>query len=135
MNVDMVYPPRPGRRGRVIAPYSGAGASQWCYLAETLGGGFELLAPEYFGCERPWTGEHAFTLAGEAARAIALIDESDPTPASAYRALKFPVLILRGEHAPMPTRAIAEGLSELLPNSRLSGRRLPDWRRAWWLQR
>jgi pimeloyl-ACP methyl ester carboxylesterase len=43
----------------------------------------------------------------------------DPTPASAYRALEFPVLILRGEHAPMPTRVIAEGLAELLPNSRL----------------
>ena len=47
----------------------------------------------------------------------ALID--DPTPASAYRALQFPVLILRGEHAPLPTRVIAEGLSELLPASRL----------------
>ena len=47
----------------------------------------------------------------------ALID--DPTPASAYRALTFPVLILRGEHAPSPTRVIAEGLAELLPASRL----------------
>ena len=47
----------------------------------------------------------------------ALIEE--PTPAGAYRALTFPVLILRGEHAPMPTRVIAEGLPELLPNSRL----------------
>ena len=43
----------------------------------------------------------------------------DPTPASAYRALEFPVRILRGEHAPMPTRVIAEDLSRLLPNSRL----------------
>jgi pimeloyl-ACP methyl ester carboxylesterase len=47
----------------------------------------------------------------------ALINE--PTPASAYRGLDFPVLILRGEHAPMPTRVIAQGLSELLPASRL----------------
>ena len=38
---------------------------------------------------------------------------------SAYRALTFPVLILRGEHAPSPTRVIAEGLAELLPASRL----------------
>ena len=45
----------------------------------------------------------------------ALIDE--PTPAEAYRALTFPVLILRGEHAPTPTRVIAEGLSELLPKA------------------
>ena len=237
MNVNMVYPPRPARRGRVIALHcSGGGASQWCYLAEALGGRYEVLAPEHYGCEStgPWTGEHAFTLADEAAQAIALIDRSDdkvhlvghsygggvalnvalarpdriasmalyepsafhllrqmgergaepfaeitgvarricqgvvtgdyrgavagfvdywngpgswnalrpavqsalirwapkgpldfraliddPTPASAYRALTFPVLILRGEHAPSPTRVIAEGLAELLPASRL----------------
>jgi pimeloyl-ACP methyl ester carboxylesterase len=47
----------------------------------------------------------------------ALIEE--PTPESAYRTLDFPVLILRGEHAPPPTRVAAEGLSRLLPASRL----------------
>jgi pimeloyl-ACP methyl ester carboxylesterase len=47
----------------------------------------------------------------------ALFDE--PTPAEAYRALGFPVLLLRGEHAPEPTHLIAEGLVELLPASRL----------------
>jgi pimeloyl-ACP methyl ester carboxylesterase len=47
----------------------------------------------------------------------ALID--NPTPANAYAALKFPVLILRGEHAPLPTRAISERLIEILPKSRL----------------
>jgi pimeloyl-ACP methyl ester carboxylesterase len=47
----------------------------------------------------------------------ALID--DPTPSDAYRRLAFPVLILRGEHAPSPTRTVAEGLAELLPASRL----------------
>jgi len=47
----------------------------------------------------------------------ALIDE--PTPANAYRRLNFPVLIMRGEHAPKPARVIAERLSELLPISRL----------------
>jgi pimeloyl-ACP methyl ester carboxylesterase len=237
MNINMVYPPRPARRGRVIALHcSGGGAAQWCYLGEALGGGHELLAPEHFGCEStgPWTGEHAFTLADEAARAIALIDKSEekvhlvghsygggvalhvalarsgriasvalyepsafhllrqmsgdgmeafaeitsiarrtcegiltgdyrgaasafvnywngpgawdalrpavqealirwspkapldfralieePTPASAYRTLDFPVLILRGEYAPPPTRVIAEGLAHLLPASRL----------------
>jgi pimeloyl-ACP methyl ester carboxylesterase len=237
MNVNMVYPPRPARRGRVIALHcSGSGASQWRYLAEGLGGRYEVSAPEHYGCEStgPWTGEHAFTLADEAAQAIALIDSSDdkvhlvghsygggvalnvalarpdriasmalyepsafhllrqmgergaepyaeitgvarricqgvvtgdyrsavagfvdywsgpdswnalrpsaqdalirwapkgpldfraliddPTPAGAYRALNFPVLILRGEHAPAPTRVIAEGLAELLPARRL----------------
>ena len=237
MNVNMIYPPWPARRGRVIALHcSGSGASQWRYLAEALGGRYEVLAPEHYGCEStgPWTGEHAFTLDDEAARAIALIDRGndkvhlvghsygggvtlnvalarpdriasmalyepsafhllrqmgergaepyaeitgvartvcqgvvtgdyrsavagfvdywsgpdswnalrpsvqdalirwapkgpldfralidDPTPASAYRALTFPVLILRGEHAPAPTRVIAEGLAELLPARRL----------------
>ena len=49
------------------------------YLAEGLGGRYEVLAPEHYGCEStgPWTGEHAFTLADEAAQAIALIDRSD----------------------------------------------------------
>jgi pimeloyl-ACP methyl ester carboxylesterase len=237
MNVNLTYPPRPARRGQVIALHcSGAGASQWTYLAEALGGGYQLLAPEHFGTESagPWTGQHPFTLADEAARTIALIDKcegeihlvghsygggvalrvalarseriasmalyepsafhllqhmsgdgieafaeitsiarrtcegivtgdyrgaasafvnywngpgawdalrpaaqealirwspkapldfhaliEEPTAASAYRTLDFPVLILRGELAPLPTRVIAERLSHLLPASRL----------------
>ena len=43
----------------------------------------------------------------------------DTTPASAYRALNFPVLILRGERTLMPAGLIAEGLLDLLPTSRL----------------
>ena len=43
----------------------------------------------------------------------------DKTPVEAYRAIGFPVLILRGEHAPLPTRVISERLLELLPRSRL----------------
>ena len=39
----------------------------------------------------------------------------DATPANAYRRLNFPVLMLRGEHALMPSRLIAEGLLVLLP--------------------
>jgi pimeloyl-ACP methyl ester carboxylesterase len=238
MSIDNI---KTAYRGRVIALHcSGAGAGQWRCLADALGGRYEVLAPEHYGCESsgPWTGEHAFTLADEAARAIALIDNSEAnvhetnvhlvghsygggvalhvalarpgriasmalyepsafhllrqmggpgavahaeiagvarhichgvvtgdyrgavavfvdywngpgiwntlrppvqnalirwapkgpldfraliderTPANAYRALNFPVLILRGERAPMPTRVIAEGLSELLPASR-----------------
>ena len=236
MTIDTASPQRPVRR-RVIALHcSGAGASQWCALAEALGGRYEVAAPEHYGCEGtgPWTGEHAFTLADEAARAIALIDGTeetvhlvghsygggvalnvalarpdrvasmalyepaafhllrdlgeagaqalaeivpvaqrishgvvtgdyrgsmatfvdywsgpgtwdqmrpeghkalirwapkapldfqalidDPTPAEAYRTLAFPVLILRGEHGPAPTRLIADGLSRLLPATRL----------------
>jgi pimeloyl-ACP methyl ester carboxylesterase len=229
---------RPMQRGRVIALHcSGAGAGQWCRLAELLGGGYELLAPEHYGSEDtgPWSGDHAFTLADEAERAVALLDRlegsvhlvghsygggvalavalarperiasmalyepsafhllrqmgergaaahaeiaevarrigegvvtgdyrgamaafvdywngpgawaamrpgpqsalarwapkapldfhaliGDPTPAEAYRELRLPVLILRGEHAPAPTRLIAEELSRLLPASRLA---------------
>jgi pimeloyl-ACP methyl ester carboxylesterase len=237
MNVH-VEPQRRARRTRVIALHcSGAGSGQWRSLSETLGRGYEVLAPEHYGCEStgPWTGRHAFTLADEAVRAIELIDMADErvhlaghsygggvalhvalhrpdriaslalyepsafhllrqmggtgatawaentgvepsrgdaiaagdyraamadfvdywngsgawnalpperqtalirwapkgpldfhalfheaTPLYAYRALKFPVLVLRGEHAPAPTRVIAEGLSEQLRDSRLT---------------
>ena len=48
----------------------------------------------------------------------ALIGE--PTQASAYARLQFPVLIMRGEHAPAPTYFIAETLPNLLPNARVA---------------
>ena len=71
-------PLRPKRRERVIALHcSGAGPQQWCDLAEALGARYQMLAPEHYGASRPWTGEHAFTLADEAARTLELIDESD----------------------------------------------------------
>ena len=47
----------------------------------------------------------------------ALIHE--PTPASAYATLRIPTLVLRGEHAPAPTRLIAETLRGLMPAARL----------------
>ena len=68
------------RREKVIALHcSGAGASQWDRLAEALGPAYEVLVPEHYGCESSgaWSGEHAFTLADEAARTITLIDQSD----------------------------------------------------------
>jgi pimeloyl-ACP methyl ester carboxylesterase len=48
----------------------------------------------------------------------ALMDE--PTLASTYADLRFPALITRGEHAPAPTRLIAETLSTLMPVARLA---------------
>jgi pimeloyl-ACP methyl ester carboxylesterase len=47
----------------------------------------------------------------------ALIDE--PTPAATYADLRFPVLIMRGEHALPPSRLIAEILQALVPDARL----------------
>jgi len=41
-------------------------------------------------------------------------------PGAPNRALQFPVFLLRGEHAPRPTRIIAEALSQLLPDNRLA---------------
>jgi pimeloyl-ACP methyl ester carboxylesterase len=42
---------------------------------------------------------------------------TERTKAIAYAKLRFPVLIIRGEHAPAPTRLIAEALPSLLPNA------------------
>jgi pimeloyl-ACP methyl ester carboxylesterase len=58
---------------------SGAGAGQWRPLRDALDSRHELFAPEHYGCDSsgPWTGEHAFTLADEAATTIELIDCSD----------------------------------------------------------
>jgi len=238
MRTDTVSATQPTRRGLVAALHcSGAGASQWRRLGAELGGDYELVAPEHYGCENigAWTGEHAFTLADEAARTIALIDSCDrkvhlvghsyggglalhialkrpnriaslalyepsafhllnltetgehaafqeivaitretgngvitgdyrgaaarfidywggpgtwdglrpsvqkaltrwapkapldfralieePTPASAYAKLDFPILVLRGEHAPAPTRHIAEALPALTPRACLA---------------
>jgi pimeloyl-ACP methyl ester carboxylesterase len=80
MNFNVAYPPPPRHRAQVVALHcSGGGASQWRQLAETLSPNYEVLAPEHYGCDSsgPWSGEHAFTLADEAARAIALIDENE----------------------------------------------------------
>jgi pimeloyl-ACP methyl ester carboxylesterase len=62
---------------KVIALHcSGAGAGQWKTLAAALGRSYAVDAPEHYGCDSTghWTGEHAFTLADEAARTVHLID-------------------------------------------------------------
>ncbi len=226
-----------GRTPVIALHCSGAGAGQWRELGEALGGRYELVAPEHYGCDSvgPWSGAHAFTLADEAARTLEIIDRSDgevhlvghsygggvalhaaverpgriasialyepsafhllkamsgrgaaafseivaiatksaegvitgdyrgaaisfvdywggrgawaalrpsvqatltrwvpkapldfqalidePTPARAYAGLRCPVLIMRGEHAPGPTRLIAETLRALIPGARLA---------------
>ena len=65
MNSTFSYPPRPARRGRVIALHcSGGSASHWSHLAEALGGRHDVAAPEHYGSQDAgaWGGEHAFTL-------------------------------------------------------------------------
>src|SRR5262245_58673756 len=79
MLTSPLFATRRERRPRVIALHcSGAGAGQWRHLGEALGTGYAVVAPEQYGSEAtgPWTGEHAFALADEAARIVALIDES-----------------------------------------------------------
>ena len=58
---------------------SGAGAAQWRQLGAVLDSRYGLITPEHYGCDSvgPWSGEHAFTLADEAARTIGIIDRSD----------------------------------------------------------
>ena len=43
----------------------------------------------------------------------------EDTPLTAYRRLRCPVLVLRGERARTPSRRIAETLAELAPRGRL----------------
>ncbi|MGA7233839.1 MAG: alpha/beta hydrolase [Xanthobacteraceae bacterium] len=79
MKSGSVHSQRSTWRPPVIALHcSGAGASQWHSLAEALGGDYEVLAPEHYGAATSgaWTGEHSFTLADDAAAAIALVDAS-----------------------------------------------------------
>jgi pimeloyl-ACP methyl ester carboxylesterase len=58
---------------------SGGGAGQWRSLGVALGECCEVITPEHYGCGSvgPWRGQHAFTLADEAARTLALIDAAD----------------------------------------------------------
>jgi pimeloyl-ACP methyl ester carboxylesterase len=48
----------------------------------------------------------------------ALLEE--PTSLATYGRLHMPVLVMRGEHAPLPTHTIAEMLSSVLPQARLA---------------
>jgi pimeloyl-ACP methyl ester carboxylesterase len=79
MSIQQLSPANPDSTPVIALHCSGAGAGEWRQLGEALGSAYTLFAPEHYGCEQtgPWTGGHAFTLADEAARTIALIDESE----------------------------------------------------------
>lgn len=55
---------------------SGGSGRHWQSLGEALGERFALVAPDLHGCgtRDHWSGERAFTLADEAATAVAIID-------------------------------------------------------------
>lgn len=93
-----------------------------------------ILAGDYAGAAKffvdYWSGEGAWAAMRPSVQAglirwapkapldfRALIEE--PTPLAAYRDLQVPTLVIRGEHAPLPTRTIAEALPELMPRVRL----------------
>lgn len=65
-------------RQRVLALHcSGADHRQWRKLRTALEPEFELIAPDFYGCEAtgPWHGARRFSLAEEAAAIIELIDD------------------------------------------------------------
>jgi pimeloyl-ACP methyl ester carboxylesterase len=69
---------RPHGRELVIALHcSGGSPSQWRQFREALGD-HELITPEHYGTNslEAWPGDHAFSLADEAARVIEIIDRT-----------------------------------------------------------
>ncbi|MBT2793242.1 alpha/beta fold hydrolase [Paraburkholderia strydomiana] len=89
--------------------YRGAAASFVDYWSGR--GAWEALRPSVQAALTRWAPKAPLDFR-------ALLDER--TPASAYTSLRVPALIMRGEHAPVPTRAIAERLPMLLPAARLA---------------
>lgn len=75
---EIARPMRPAPEPVIALHCSGAGAAQWRQLGEALATEYELVALEHYGCDSvgPWTGEHAFTLADEAARTVSFIDST-----------------------------------------------------------
>jgi len=64
-------------KDRVLALHcSGADGRQWRKLRAVLPPDFELIAPDFYGCESTgsWQGARPFTLADEAAAIVSLID-------------------------------------------------------------
>lgn len=80
MNAVLSFVPpaaRTDERGTIIAVHcSGSSAAQWRRLSE-IATGLDVRSPDLYGCGRAggWTGEGPFTLASEAARLLAMLDD------------------------------------------------------------
>jgi pimeloyl-ACP methyl ester carboxylesterase len=95
--------------GVVCGDYRGAAASFVDYWGGR--GAWQALRPSVQAALTRWAPKAPLDFR-------ALLD--DRTLASAYRNLRVPALIMRGQHAPVPSRAIAERLPMLLPAARLA---------------
>jgi pimeloyl-ACP methyl ester carboxylesterase len=96
-------------RGVIVGDYAGAAAAfvdYWCGV-----GMWAALRPAAQAALTRWAPKAPLDFR-------ALIEES--TPPAAYSDLRIPVLVMRGEYAPRPTRVIAETLAKLLPAARLA---------------
>jgi pimeloyl-ACP methyl ester carboxylesterase len=70
---------RSAERPHVVALHcSGGSARQWRHLAQALGSGFDLTAPDLIGSEQgpSWHGTGAFRLTDEARRIVSIVDRS-----------------------------------------------------------
>jgi len=95
--------------GVMTGDYRGAAAAFVDYWSGI--GAWDALRPELQSDLTRWVPKAPLDFA-------ALIGER--TEPGAYACLRFPVLIIRGGYAPVPTRLIAETLSTLLPSARLA---------------
>jgi pimeloyl-ACP methyl ester carboxylesterase len=104
--VDIMH--RTGQ-GVIAGDYAGAAAGFVDYWSGT--GAWASLKPSVQAALVRWVVKAPLDFR-------ALIEE--PTPLTAYAGLRTPVLLMRGEHAPLPTRKIAETLSCMLPRTDLA---------------
>jgi pimeloyl-ACP methyl ester carboxylesterase len=95
--------------GVASGDYRAAAASFVDYWAGA--GGWAALRPSMQQALTRWLPKAPLDFA-------ALIEE--PTPLAAYAELRMPALILRGQHAPLPSRLIVETLAAALPAASFS---------------
>lgn len=69
----------PARPVVIALHCSGGSGRQWRHLAETLGGRFDVIAPDLIGCgtRGHWRGEGPFRLTDEAAPIVDIIDNCE----------------------------------------------------------